>query len=250
MRRRSEVRPGASASAGSPRGVSWAGRSHECRAVVESACADATSSEGRTPTPLRESPCLVRAVGRFGSESRDHACARADDLPASSRCGAACAAVLDDRGQGVDASEVGENERAPWRERVRHGLGADLAACREWLHSGGRERGVPVESKLVRRKRTPARAGLRESRVLDGLPASEHVRRFPRPCGTPDVARCARAASLRTSSGYFRKRFAIQRSIVSNATGANVSWIETNLLSAPLSHGWNMWLSPLSSTIS
>jgi tetratricopeptide (TPR) repeat protein len=97
----------------------------------------------------------------------------AEDLDASHRYNAACAAALAGFGRGADTAELSEAERARWRRQARTWLRADVAAWARKLDTG-----VPEERDLVQRMSArwwadPGLAWLHEAGVVEGLPPAE-----------------------------------------------------------------------------
>jgi serine/threonine-protein kinase len=113
------------------------------------------------------------AAARFWLDAFTRAPSLADDLSASMRYNAACAAALAGCGRGIDAAGSSHEERARWREQARQWLREDLASWTRWLGHGDRERGAFVESKMMSWKADADLAALRESSAPDPLSADE-----------------------------------------------------------------------------
>jgi serine/threonine-protein kinase len=89
------------------------------------------------------------------------------------RYDAACAAALAGCGRAEDGAELGDGERARWREQARRWLRADLAAWTKALDSDTAKAGELVRRTLTQWRGDPDLAGLREPDALDRLPAEE-----------------------------------------------------------------------------
>jgi serine/threonine-protein kinase len=113
----------------------------------------------------------TRAMARLYADAFAAAPSLADDLSAGHRYNAARAAALAGRGHGADATGLGEEERARWREQARKWLRADLAARARDVGSTA-TRGANRMA-LTRWRHEPDLAGLREPGELDKLSADE-----------------------------------------------------------------------------
>jgi tetratricopeptide (TPR) repeat protein/tRNA A-37 threonylcarbamoyl transferase component Bud32 len=97
----------------------------------------------------------------------------ADDLRASNRHNAACAAALAGCGQSEDAAGLDEMTRLRWRRQALTWLRADLAALTRLVQKDTpRIRGV-VQTALQGWQKDPNLAGLREANAQAKLPAEE-----------------------------------------------------------------------------
>jgi serine/threonine-protein kinase len=99
--------------------------------------------------------------------------ALADDLVACHRYNAARAAARAGCGLGVDATTLGEEEKARWREQARQWLRADLAARSRAFDANPTAPREAVRLALTRWRNEPDLAGLRETVELNKLPADE-----------------------------------------------------------------------------
>jgi tetratricopeptide (TPR) repeat protein len=98
---------------------------------------------------------------------------RADVLEDSCRYDAACAAVLAGCGEGIDAGQLDEKDRARWRKQALEWLRADLETYRHLLESGR-----PRDRQLVRQRLEGWQgdhdlAGLRDLAAMVRLPGEE-----------------------------------------------------------------------------
>jgi serine/threonine-protein kinase len=96
----------------------------------------------------------------------------AEDVRASHRYNAACAAALAGCGQGADAAPLGAEERARLREQARAWLEADLDAWAGKLEGSEADHGL-VLKRLTHWRSDPDLAGVREPAALEKLPAAE-----------------------------------------------------------------------------
>jgi tetratricopeptide (TPR) repeat protein len=97
----------------------------------------------------------------------------ADDLKASHRYSAACEAALTAAGQGKDAGDLDDKERARLRQQALDWLRADLAAWEKRLNSGQGADRAEVEQKLKDWQADRNLAGIRDKDALAKLPEAE-----------------------------------------------------------------------------
>jgi tetratricopeptide (TPR) repeat protein len=118
---------------------------------------------------------LNRAAVRFYEEAFTERPALADDLAARRRYTAACAAALAGCGQGHDAGQLSDEERARLRGRALEWLRADLEAWRRQLDSNPEksESATRVTKALQNWLVAPGLAGVRGSDGLARLPEAE-----------------------------------------------------------------------------
>jgi serine/threonine-protein kinase len=98
---------------------------------------------------------------------------RVEELSAECRYPTARCAALAGCGLGKDAVQLGEAERARWRQQARDWLHADLTVWAGVLQSGSGSARVQARRMLAQWQTDPDLAGLRESSSLDQLPANE-----------------------------------------------------------------------------
>jgi serine/threonine-protein kinase len=99
----------------------------------------------------------------------------AADPNAGHRYQAACAASLAAAGQGIDAGQLDENERARLRHQALAWLRADLAAWRKYRERSLLLAGAVLRSALERWQQDDALTGLRDAAALARLPAAERA---------------------------------------------------------------------------
>jgi tetratricopeptide (TPR) repeat protein len=97
----------------------------------------------------------------------------AEHIKAGFRSSAATVAALAAAGQGTDAGDLGEDERAALRKQAVTWLRADLERWRQYLKEQPRQARAEVEKALATWQRVPSLAGLREETALDRLPEPE-----------------------------------------------------------------------------
>jgi serine/threonine-protein kinase len=97
----------------------------------------------------------------------------ADDLDAGHRFRAARAAALAGCGQGTGVSDVGEKERARWRQQAREWLRLDLAAWTKRLETAEAADRAEAQKSLAGWREDPHLAGLRDADALEKLPPAE-----------------------------------------------------------------------------
>jgi eukaryotic-like serine/threonine-protein kinase len=97
----------------------------------------------------------------------------ADDLKAAHRYNAACAAALVAAGQGRDARQLPDGQRACLRRRALEWLRADLKALAERLEGGQSADQTAVQNTLRHWQHDSDLASLRDAAAVDGLSADE-----------------------------------------------------------------------------
>jgi tetratricopeptide (TPR) repeat protein len=97
----------------------------------------------------------------------------ADDLKASHRYNAACAAALAAAGQGEDAAKLSDQERARLRHQALAWLRADLALRRKQLQSGWPDEATQARTALAHWQKDSDLASVRDATALNKLPAEE-----------------------------------------------------------------------------
>jgi Flp pilus assembly protein TadD len=122
---------------------------------------------------------LYRAAARFAADALAADPKLADDLQARHRYTAACAATLAAAGEGADATQLEETERARLRRQALGWLRADLALWSKQMKAGPRAQAM---AGLVLRlwQQDPDLAGVRDPKLLAMLPPAErqHWRQF------------------------------------------------------------------------
>ena len=116
---------------------------------------------------------MYAASARFSAEAFADQPRLADDLRASHRYIAACAAARAGCGRGQGASRLNEEERARWRGQAQHWLRADLAVHANRLESGTPAVLAEIQQKMQRWLADPHLAGVRSAEALAKLPAEE-----------------------------------------------------------------------------
>jgi eukaryotic-like serine/threonine-protein kinase len=99
-----------------------------------------------------------------------------EDVTAATRYRAARAAALAGCGQGKDADQVHDEERALRRGQALEWLGQDLAWCGKRLEGGNAETNARIRQRLERWQRDPDLAGVRARDALARLPDEERER--------------------------------------------------------------------------
>jgi serine/threonine-protein kinase len=107
-------------------------------------------------------------AGAFAAEPK-----LADDLPA--RYNAACSAALAAAGRGEDAAQLGDGERARWRQQALDWLHADLGAWAKVLESAKPGAHSTVRQKLQHWQRDSNLTGVRGAAALAKLPEEERA---------------------------------------------------------------------------
>jgi serine/threonine-protein kinase len=92
--------------------------------------------------------CLQRAAARFYKEAFDAEPKLANDLGGAHRYSAACAAALAGCGQGKDAADLDDAERARWRRQALEWIRLDLAWWGKALDGGKGQARAQVRSKM------------------------------------------------------------------------------------------------------
>jgi serine/threonine-protein kinase len=116
---------------------------------------------------------LNRAATRFYADAFAAEPKVADDLGASHRYNAACAAALAGVGQGQDARDLDDKGRARLRQQALDWLRADLAACGRVLGNGPQQARALALGRLQRCLAGPDFAGVRDRGALARLPERE-----------------------------------------------------------------------------
>jgi tetratricopeptide (TPR) repeat protein len=99
----------------------------------------------------------------------------ADDLKAFHRYNAACAAALAGCGKGHDADKMTDDERARLRRQAEDWLRADLAVYAKHLQGDNQQDRTMAQQQLKHWQRDDDLVGIRDSRALAKLPASERA---------------------------------------------------------------------------
>jgi serine/threonine-protein kinase len=98
---------------------------------------------------------------------------RADDLNTQHRYNAACAAALAGCGQGKDAADLDDAERARWRRQALEWLRLDLAWWGKALDGGKGQARAQVRAWMQHWRSVGDFAGVRDNDALARLPAEE-----------------------------------------------------------------------------
>src|SRR5262249_54469091 len=93
--------------------------------------------------------------------------------PKDGRYNAACAAAPAGCGQGEDADQLDEQERAPWRRQALDWLRADLAHWTKAVENDTPPTRAALPGTLRHWQRDPDLAGLRDAAALAELPEEE-----------------------------------------------------------------------------
>jgi serine/threonine-protein kinase len=121
--------------------------------------------------------CFIRnhyaAAARLYAEAFAAEPSLAEDLRAGRRLNAARAAALAGCGRGDDAAAPSESERARMRQQAREWLSLDLIEWTRKLESTDSQDRFDVHEALMRWRRDPDLADLRDSPGLDSLPLTE-----------------------------------------------------------------------------
>jgi serine/threonine-protein kinase len=120
-------------------------------------------------------PCksLYGAAARFYTAAFAEQPKLADDLQNQSRYSAACAAALAGCGQGKDADQTDDKERARLRGQALEWLRADLAAYRRLLDQEPDKAGPLVRERMRHWQQDNDCAGVRGPEALAKLPEAE-----------------------------------------------------------------------------
>ena len=113
------------------------------------------------------------ASARFFGEAFDEQPALADNLDKQHRYNAACAAALAGCGQGQDAANLDENERARLRKQASEWLNADLGAWRKLLRKEPDKVRPVVARQMHHWLQDTDLAGVRDEQALARLPQAE-----------------------------------------------------------------------------
>jgi serine/threonine-protein kinase len=115
----------------------------------------------------------TRALARLYADAFAAAASLAEDLGAGHRYNAARAAAQVGCGHGADATSLGEEERARWRQEARQWLRADLAARARAIDTGSPATRGANRLALTRWRNEPDLAGVRDPGELNKLAADE-----------------------------------------------------------------------------
>jgi serine/threonine-protein kinase len=113
------------------------------------------------------------AMARLYADAFAAAPSLADDIAAGHRYTAARAAAQAGGGQGADATDLSEEERALCRQQARQWLRAELTAYTRALDANPAAARLSVRTALVRWRREPDFTWLRDAKELYKLPAGE-----------------------------------------------------------------------------
>jgi serine/threonine-protein kinase len=116
---------------------------------------------------------LNRAAYRFFTDAFDKQPKLAEDMRAQHRYNAACAAALAGCGQGKDADQTDEKERARLRRQAITWLRADLAAWRQLLDKEPVKMRAVVQKTMQHWQQDNDFAGVRGPEALSKLPEDE-----------------------------------------------------------------------------
>ena len=94
-------------------------------------------------------------------------------MAAGNRYAAACNAALAGFGQGKDAADLKDGERARWRLQALEWLRLDLAWWGKALEGGRAQSRAIVQSKMQKWRNDDAFAGVRGNDALARIPAAE-----------------------------------------------------------------------------
>ena len=124
---------------------------------------------------LCQLPCksLNAAAVRFYTTAFSERPQLADDLQGQFRYNAACAATLVGCGQGKDADQSDEKERARLRRQALDWLRTDLAAYRRLLEKESEKAGSAVRQRMQHWQQDKDFAGVRGPKALARLPEAE-----------------------------------------------------------------------------
>src|SRR5262249_28261624 len=109
----------------------------------------------------------------FSREAFDAEPKLAEDMAAGARYAAACSAALAGCGQGKDAADLGDAERARWRRQALKWLRLDLAGGDKSLEGGKAQSRTLVRSKMEHWRNDDSFAGVRGNEALARIPAEE-----------------------------------------------------------------------------
>jgi tetratricopeptide (TPR) repeat protein len=132
-----------------------------------------TNDELAAMSRLCEIKKLFLASARMYAEAFAADPKLADDAPSSNRYSAACDAARAGRGEGVDAKELDDKERARWRKQALDWLRADLVLWEKRVGSDKPEERKQVAATLRHWQEDADLSGLRDAAELAKLPADE-----------------------------------------------------------------------------
>jgi hypothetical protein len=107
-------------------------------------------------------------AGSFGADLK-----LAQDIKASNRYKAACAAALAGAGQGQEKPPLDETDKARWRKQATDWLRADLVFWSKQAQSGQPQARAHVSHKLQHWKVDSDLAGIRDEKAIKALPDDE-----------------------------------------------------------------------------
>jgi serine/threonine-protein kinase len=116
---------------------------------------------------------LHAASARFYAEAFADQPSLAQDLRAGHRYDAACAAALAAAGQGKDAGQLDDQQRAALRQQALDWLSADLGAWAKMVDKGSPPERLRVQRTLQHWQKDPDLAGLRDEEPLSRLPEAQ-----------------------------------------------------------------------------
>jgi hypothetical protein len=116
---------------------------------------------------------LYAAAARFSRDAFVAEPKLAEDVAAGTRYYAACNAALAGCGQGKDAADLDDAERARWRRQALEWLRLDLAWCGKALEGGKAQSLALVRSKMRYWQNDGDLAGVRGKDALARIPAEE-----------------------------------------------------------------------------
>jgi serine/threonine-protein kinase len=143
--------------------------------VLKGEVRPADAGERLTLAWMCQLPCksLYAAAVRFYTEAFAEQPNLADDLQGQPRYNAACAAALAGCGQGKDADQSDNKERARLRRQALEWLRADLAAYRRALDQEPDRAGPAVRERMQHWQQDKDFAGVRGPDALAKLPEAE-----------------------------------------------------------------------------
>jgi eukaryotic-like serine/threonine-protein kinase len=115
------------------------------------------------------------ASARWYAEAFTTQPALAEKPALGNRYNAACAAALVSGGLGVDAADLGENERARWRRQALDWLRADLDAWRRLQEKSSEQARRSILQRLQHWKNDRDLESVRRKQALDKLPETERA---------------------------------------------------------------------------
>jgi tetratricopeptide (TPR) repeat protein len=116
---------------------------------------------------------LYAAAARFSRDAFVAEPKLAEDVAAGTRYDAACAAALAGCGQGKDAADLDDAERARWRRQALQWLRLDLAWCGKALDGGKEQARAQVLARMQHWRSDGDLAGVRGKDALARIPVEE-----------------------------------------------------------------------------